>query len=67
MNSKTDKDDRSCDDIAFLSEIIADFRYWHPLKGPCQEKILHHRKKLIFFLQGQHPGTGSAPFRCLRP
>ena len=28
MNSKTDKEDRSCDDIAFLSEIIADFRFW---------------------------------------
>ena len=26
MNSKTDKENRSCDDIAFLSEIIADFR-----------------------------------------
>ena len=28
MNSKTDKEDRSFDDISFLSEIIADFRYW---------------------------------------
>jgi hypothetical protein len=28
MNSKTDKDDRSCDDLAFLSEIISDFRFW---------------------------------------
>ena len=25
MNSKTDKEDTSCDDIAFLSEIIANF------------------------------------------
>ena len=28
MNSKTDKEDRNCDDIAFLSEIIADSRFW---------------------------------------
>jgi hypothetical protein len=27
MNSKTDKEDRTGDDIAFLSEIIADFRF----------------------------------------
>jgi hypothetical protein len=29
MTSKTDKEDRSCDDIAFLSEIIVNFRFWH--------------------------------------
>ena len=28
MNSKPDKENRSCDDIAFLSEIIANSRYW---------------------------------------
>ena len=28
MNSKTDKESRSCDDIAFLSEIITNSRYW---------------------------------------
>jgi hypothetical protein len=28
MNAKTDREDRSCDDIAFLSEIIANFMYW---------------------------------------
>ena len=28
MNSKTDREDRGCDDIALLSEIIADFRFW---------------------------------------
>jgi hypothetical protein len=28
MNSKTVREDRSCDDIAFLYEIIADFRFW---------------------------------------
>jgi hypothetical protein len=27
INSKTDKEDRSFDDIAFLSEIVADFRF----------------------------------------
>ena len=29
--------------------------YWHPLKGPCQEKTLLHRKKWCLFLQGQSP------------
>jgi hypothetical protein len=28
MNSKTDKKIRSFNDIAFLSEIIVDFRFW---------------------------------------
>jgi hypothetical protein len=28
MNSKTDKEGRNCDDIVFLSEIIANFRFW---------------------------------------
>ena len=28
MNSKTDKEDRGCDDIAFLSEITMNSRYW---------------------------------------
>jgi hypothetical protein len=32
MNSKTDKEDRSFDDIAFLSEIIANFRFWQEIK-----------------------------------
>jgi hypothetical protein len=31
MNCKTDKENRSCDDIAFLSEMIADFRLWQQL------------------------------------
>ena len=31
MNSKTDKEDRSCDDIACLSEIIIDFRFWQAI------------------------------------
>jgi hypothetical protein len=28
MEPKTDKENRGCDDIAFLSEIIANSRYW---------------------------------------
>jgi len=28
MNSKTDKESRSCNDIAFLSEIMANSMYW---------------------------------------
>ncbi|CAB1057505.1 hypothetical protein D1BOALGB6SA_2258 [Olavius sp. associated proteobacterium Delta 1] len=32
MNSKTDKEDRSCNDIAFLSEIIANFRFWQAIQ-----------------------------------
>jgi len=31
IDSKTDKEDRSCDDIAFLSEIISDFRFWQEI------------------------------------
>jgi hypothetical protein len=31
MPFKTDKEDRGCDDIAFLSEIIADFRFWQEM------------------------------------
>ena len=31
MNSKTDKEDRSCDDIAFLSEIITNSKYRHEI------------------------------------
>ena len=28
MSSKLDKEGRSCDDIAFIFEIIVDFRFW---------------------------------------
>jgi len=34
MNSKTDKDDRSCDDIAFLSEIIVNFIFFSKITSP---------------------------------
>ena len=40
MNSKTDKENRSYDDIAFLSEIIVNFRFWQVVSPlieiPCQ-------------------------------
>ena len=67
MNSKPDKEDRRCEDIAFLSEIIDNFIFWHPLKGPCQEKTLHHRKKVQFFFSGTQSKDGTAPFRSLHP
>jgi len=41
MNSKGDKEDGSCDDIAFLSEIIVNSIYgkksnvWSPIKKNC--------------------------------
>jgi hypothetical protein len=44
-----------------LYEIFPNSRYWHPLKGSCQEKTAYHRKKVQFFLQGHHPVTGLAP------
>ncbi len=28
LNSKTDRENRSCDGTAFLSEIIEDYRFW---------------------------------------
>jgi hypothetical protein len=31
MNSKPDKEDRRCDDIAFLSEIIDNFIFWQAI------------------------------------
>jgi hypothetical protein len=36
--------------------------FWHPLKGPCQEKTPHHRKKVQFFFAGTSSRVGSAPF-----
>jgi hypothetical protein len=48
MEPKTDKENRSCDDIAFLSEIIANSRYWQdtstssaPQTGP--ENTIYHK------------------------
>jgi hypothetical protein len=67
MNPKPDNKCERGGDIILLSEIITNSRYWHPLKGPCQEKTAYHRKKVQFFLQGHHPVTGLAPFLCLRP
>jgi hypothetical protein len=42
MNSKTDNEDRSCDDIAFLYEIIVNFRFWQ------DTFTRHHHKKGIW-------------------
>jgi hypothetical protein len=61
MNSKTDKEDRSFDNIAFLSEIIADFRFWqeifrwHSVKfGANLEHIINsagvHRISMYLYL-----------------
>ena len=33
ISSKTDKENRSCDDMAFLSEIIVNFRFWQGVIG----------------------------------
>ena len=41
-------------------------RYWHPLKGPCQEKTLYHRKKVQFFLQGQTKAGTAIFVACTR-
>jgi hypothetical protein len=42
MDSKTDKENRGCDDIAFLSEIIEDFRFWQGiLKQMWHFKLPH--------------------------
>jgi hypothetical protein len=40
--------------------------YKHPLKGPCQLKTPHHRKKGSFFA-GTSSSTRSVPFRYLHP
>ena len=40
--------------------------FLHPLKGPCQLKTPHHRKKGSFFA-GTSSSTRSVPFRCLHP
>jgi hypothetical protein len=42
-------------------EICLDCRYWHTLKGPCQEKIHHHCKKVRFFA-GTTPSNRINPF-----
>jgi len=39
MNSKPDKEDRRCDDIAFLSEIIDNFIFWQVNKTPVSKKL----------------------------
>ena len=39
MNSKTDKENRSYDDIAFLSEIIVNFRFWQGILKVCKSNF----------------------------
>ena len=39
---------------------------WHPLKGPCQQKILHHRKKVRFFA-GRFTSSEITPFSLPAP
>ena len=41
MNSKTDKENRSYDDIAFLSEIIANSRFWQEIFKDRNSNFLH--------------------------
>jgi len=38
-----------------------------PIKKPLSRKNTSPSQKTVFFLQGQHPVTGSVPIRCLRP
>lgn len=39
MNSKSDKESRSCGDIAFLSEIIANSIYWQAISSQEQHQF----------------------------
>ena len=41
--------------------------YWHPLKGPCQEKTPLQRKKWCLFFAGTSSSTRSVLCRCLHP
>ena len=40
--------------------------YWHPLKGSCQQKTLHHRKRATFFCRDKVQ-YGVRPVLCLHP
>ena len=46
MNSKTDKEDRGCDDIAFLSKIIEDFRFWQVNHKILQNNSLGNQESI---------------------
>jgi hypothetical protein len=45
----------------------ADYRLWHPLKGPCQEKTPPHRKKVQFFFAGTSSSNRVSPFSLPAP
>jgi len=47
MKPKTDKEDTSCDDIAFLSEIIANYRYWQEVHVTCRLHSIAENPKLL--------------------
>ena len=49
MNSKTDKESRSCDDIAFLSEIIANFIFWQEINRQDLVKFWVDLEHIITF------------------
>jgi len=42
MISETDKENKSCDDIAFLSEIISYFRFWQDNRSSNNPKNISH-------------------------
>jgi hypothetical protein len=50
IDSKTDKEDRSCDDIAFLSEIISDFRFWQEIVRWVSAKFGADLEHIINFI-----------------
>ena len=50
----------------YSSMVWSNRTLWHPLKGPCQEKTLLHRKKDLFFA-GTSSSTRSVPCRWLHP
>jgi hypothetical protein len=49
MNSKTDKEGRSCDDIAFLFEIITNFIFWQEIYRRESVKIGANLEHIINF------------------
>ena len=54
-------------DMRMVSVNIVNLWFWHPLKGPCQEKTPHHRKVVNLFLQGHHPERDPPVFNdCIR-
>ena len=54
MNSKPDKDICNIDDIAFLSEIIVNFRFWQ-VRSPTIEIPRQYPAKPRLFLKSTPP------------